>query len=581
MNTTKNIFFGIVFTILSTLVLVLGAEFALFVGNKALKVQRFSVINHSAVDVPASKLYPKHPEQYLKIAVFGGSAARGYNSERAFSDMLPSLLEGQVNGDKKVFVRNYAEDGRPFHRFEAELAVEAAPRYDVLIVYAGTNESLNYFDDIRYFLKPEHKHVDLTAKPNITMMDRVAEGKSEEPVTDFFERKSRLYALALRITDSIKARLKPKSSSQATNYFRNAQFKVFEPNHVVSPSEREKLNQNFARDLKRVVEQAKTHGKKVVFMTETPDETFTPFCSVIEERLDSKRRGAIEAAFLEAQDFYEKKQPGKAETLLRGVLGQSPGLAAALHLQGLIAFDSERWPEAWKNFRAAIDNDCFPFRTLTPLHQTMSTVASQYDNVTVVDAAAFFRKLRQSAYSAEELFSDVVHPNILGHYVLALLVVKGMDQTGATHASESIDAKLNGDLRAAAQAMAEHLLVTQEERNTSDFYRARWNLSMAFRSGNSKKYLEWSRAQIKNYIKMVGDTSAEVGDGYMYLSLTYAVGGDTAQAVQWLNEAYRREPGRVMHRYATDVTATGNSIRSILDGASIEFDPKANAFHKR
>ena len=582
MSKAKTIFFGIVFTVLATVFLVLAAEVALFVGNKLFKIQRLSVLDENYVEVASEKIYPKYPNDYLKIAIFGGSAARGYNSERSFGDMLPIVLQGNLNGNKKIFIRNYAEDGRPFHRYGSELAVAAAARYDVLIIYAGTNEPLNYYDDIRYFVKPEFKkEIDLSKTPDIAAIDRLIEGRSENPVEDFFGRRSRLYSVAKRFTAKFASQMSMANGTKPVNKFRNARFNAFESKAIIPKTEQTKLAQAFAGDLKRVADEAKKYGAKVLLLPETPEELFSPTCSVLSESLAPALRASIQTSIKKAEHLYKTNQPTQATAILRDILQKTPDLAKALHLQGMIAFDSKRWPEAWKSLRAAIDNDCFPMRTLTSMHNAMYSVVGQHENAKIIDVLNEFRKLRIKGFTAQELYSDVVHPTMLGHYALALVAAKGLDQTGVSRVGESLDHKLADRLREAFQDIPTQLRVTNAERANAAFMQARWNLSFAFRAGNSEQYQEWARAHLHEYIKLVGESAEETSDAYLYLGLSYAIGRDYEQALRWLNEAHRRSSGRISHRYLNDVMATGDGVRSILEEASIEFDSKANKFHKR
>ena len=64
--------------------------------------------------------YPKKPKEYFKIAIFGGSAALGYNSERGFCDILSYELRKRYP-DIKFYIKNYAQCGYPFHRHQVEI----------------------------------------------------------------------------------------------------------------------------------------------------------------------------------------------------------------------------------------------------------------------------------------------------------------------------------------------------------------------------------------------------------------------------------------------------------------------------
>ena len=62
----------------------------------------------------------KSNKTQLKIAVFGGSAAWGYTSERSISEIIAALLKTQ-DEEIELYVANYAFAGSPFHRCQAEI----------------------------------------------------------------------------------------------------------------------------------------------------------------------------------------------------------------------------------------------------------------------------------------------------------------------------------------------------------------------------------------------------------------------------------------------------------------------------
>jgi hypothetical protein len=63
--------------------------------------------------------YPANPDEYIKIAVFGGSAAAGEYAWRSFDTIVELELTNRFPS-QKLYIKNYARSGYPFHRHQAE-----------------------------------------------------------------------------------------------------------------------------------------------------------------------------------------------------------------------------------------------------------------------------------------------------------------------------------------------------------------------------------------------------------------------------------------------------------------------------
>ena len=102
--------------------------------------------------------YPSHPENYVKIAVFGESSAKGQGAERGPADVIRYHMQLQFP-DRKFYLRNYARPGAFFHGYQAEMAKANMSRYDIIVLYAGHNEAHTILDVNGFFRKPEYKDV--------------------------------------------------------------------------------------------------------------------------------------------------------------------------------------------------------------------------------------------------------------------------------------------------------------------------------------------------------------------------------------------------------------------------------------
>ncbi|MGH9857236.1 MAG: hypothetical protein ACRD4B_05270, partial [Acidobacteriota bacterium] len=145
----KSTLFRIVYVLISTIALFTLLETTCLVVNRMTNGRRCASMKNST--------YPSsNAEQYLKIAVVGGSAAAGLNAERSFVDFMEYELKRNLSGP--VYVKNFAASGYPFHRYEAEIIKNVIEDYDIFLIYEGNNEATNYIDDSGYFRKEEFKN---------------------------------------------------------------------------------------------------------------------------------------------------------------------------------------------------------------------------------------------------------------------------------------------------------------------------------------------------------------------------------------------------------------------------------------
>ena len=67
----------------------------------------------------------------IKVAIFGGSSARGYPFDTNFSDILQEVV-GQ-----NYIIHNFSKNGEPFVDFQSKKLLLLRKYYDYLIIYSG------------------------------------------------------------------------------------------------------------------------------------------------------------------------------------------------------------------------------------------------------------------------------------------------------------------------------------------------------------------------------------------------------------------------------------------------------------
>src|SRR3990167_10288057 len=100
----------------------------------------------------AKGTYPINHEDYYKIAIIGSSAAAGYAAEKGFGQIIQHELSALVV-NKKIYIKNYAECGAPFYKYQAEIAKLIVNKFNMIIIYSGNNETTNYFYECKFYEK--------------------------------------------------------------------------------------------------------------------------------------------------------------------------------------------------------------------------------------------------------------------------------------------------------------------------------------------------------------------------------------------------------------------------------------------
>jgi len=218
-------------------------------------------------------------------------------------------------------------------------------------------------------------------------------------------------------------------------------------NHSVGPIQYERDKEwraevisEYGINLQRMISIARSAGANIAFVTPVSNLRGTsPFKSLFDEDTDVT---ALALQLEEARNFFRLGQLDEALATVHTILATSPTSADTQYLLGQILFAREEWTEAEQAFERALDEDICSLRAITPLRETLRSVATQAD-VPLVDAENLLRQFSMDenghACFGDDYFLDHVHPTLEIHRSLGKWIVDALISNGL------VDGKLPSD----------------------------------------------------------------------------------------------------------------------------------------
>ena len=411
--------------------------------------------------------YPGDPENWTKIAIFGGSTAQGALSERPFSDVLKFDLKQRYPG-RNIFVKNYAMQGYPFHRHQAEYVKLLIDKYDVIIIYCGNNEAENYFDDKGYWRKEGFKDAkDLAFR-------RPAESRS--PVMSLLERHSRIFAAVTRAKGGLIQGQAPG------NKYRAADFKEIEDEDALPAKERKQIVDNFERDLEEICQLATAGNKQVVIAVTATNETWPPLdsCFSVGTTQDQKRQWR--EIYDSGMQLVAEKQYEQALPVFEEARQIDSGVAILNYRIGICHLELGETETARPYLRQAIDQDGFYSRSISALHKKARELSQKHACLHNVDMVARMHQVLDAGISNEELYADHCHMRLLGHVIVGRTF---LDRLGQLEPFRSwrppvVNSADERDWRALSQTYLAKLGVSKMNEASTALGRAEFHFKMAY-----------------------------------------------------------------------------------------------------
>lgn len=556
----KKAIFYCAYLVSSVIFIVLLLEFSLMLAYSITHNPKFSTLkstknyNHLISD------YPHNPKEYVKIAIFGESAAAGYNAERGFTEILDYELKTRFPS-LKFYIKNYAQPGYPFHRHQAEVVKAVIDKYDIFLIYAGNNEVRNYLDDVGYFKTSKYKERKRLKSP-------YSQSKGINGVIGFLKYNSRIYAISQKAYNKYLIPLLGKSK-----VWQYKRFKEFESNKTLPPDEIEKINANFKKDLEEIAILAKERGKYIVISSAPTNESYKPFFSVLKPGLSEKEAEIFYDNYELGLESYNKHEFNKAISHFFVAREIDDHVAILNYFIGNSYLMLGDFEVGRKFLIQSIDDDGYPARSLSSLHRIEAAVSQGYDNIYYIDTVQTFHQLLDRGITYDELFADLNHPSFMGHIIIAYNFLSKISDLEPLKSllNEKISTEFEPSrLRSLISSLRHELRISRADESWTAFNISRVQISMAGLSAYPKDYLSVAKNKIDEFYDKSDKTSKDEALMLIFTALIEARGGDSLTAVHTANQAFKLAPSNVRATLYRNL-ATGEMVVDVLREAGISF----------
>ncbi|MBU0756592.1 MAG: tetratricopeptide repeat protein [Nanoarchaeota archaeon] len=542
------------------------AELLLFIAYSATGSSKFETLSD----------YPAHPDEYVKIAVFGCSATAGWASEKPFATILEYDLK-QTYPDLNIYIKNYAETGHPFHRHQAELMKSVIDEYDFFIIYPDNCEGRNYLIDTNFAVKEEYKKYNPL---KITLKPALEDDDQKNPFDwclNYFKRKSRIYAIATKIKTFIIPSIRRKLSRTQPSFYEKPIVTEFSDDSIVPMAEYKNIGENFRNDLVEIAELAKKYEKTIIITNVPNDESRRPFFSVLNQSLSDELSRKFDFYYNTGLKHYEEQNYDMATEYFSYALDIDPNVAIVNFLLGKCYLEQNETEKARTYLRRSIDYDGYFIRSISLIHDEAKSVAAEKDNVFFVDLISYFHKAIDDGMGYSDLFSDPEHPTMLGHIIIARKIfseITGIEPFASQNSD--FDAGIK-DYKAELEHYNEVLSVGNNNIKVNALAEMRWNQGMSDSSFYKEEFYDYTAYYIEKYYNYSEKTPYDQALVLVFEGLNEAKIGNNAVAVDKLNEAYALSQKDTLAIMKGALT-TGAPIGSELEDRGISFDKESEKY---
>jgi tetratricopeptide (TPR) repeat protein len=188
---------------------------------------------------------------------------------------------------------------------------------------------------------------------------------------------------------------------------------------------------HFAFNLRRMVEMAHAAHVPVILLNPVSNLDTPPFKSEHRNGISAADRKRFDALWDEARQLYRKSLPRAIEYLKQAIALDDQHAGIHFTLAGCYQ-DLGRLEEARAEFIRAKDLDICPLRILESMSQATLSIGRS-TGTPVIDLAAFFAGKSKGGITGYNWLVDHVHPSIIGHQLIANLLVDEMVHQGYLH----------------------------------------------------------------------------------------------------------------------------------------------------
>jgi len=401
-----------------------SSKFDTIEGNRVHKIYRSLKYNN----------YPENPENYLKIAVFGGSSAEG-TVEFNFSNVIKDDLE-KIFGSN-IFVKNYAVSGNSFHKEQAEILKKTISFYDIFVIYSGNNEWVNLYNQDCGIKKfniniQSCKKVDKKRNKKISLATEELYKKNIRKFNlfKFLESRSRIYAIIFKIeyhsSNYLFKKLTKNTKKRVVSFFQETGLTrpaISEPNKVFSDKRIKEIPKKFGNNLKEIIQEIQKEKKFLIIVGVIGNELWPPYFSKHSDFLNRNDISILDSKLKDVENKIKNKNFLEAKKQIKEILINEVDHSYANFLMGKIDMYSGKVESSWSYFEKAVDEDGFPHRSLSKINLISKNLAKKNKGkVLYIDFPKVVRKLLSDDPSNNSIFVDWVHPSSLGHIIIGNLI---------------------------------------------------------------------------------------------------------------------------------------------------------------
>jgi lysophospholipase L1-like esterase len=357
----------------------------------------------AAMQVPPPRLkdvFPDRPgDRTVDVVILGESSARGdpYHEWLSVGEIVAWKLREAIPG-RGFAVENLARPGIALDQVHRRLeALERRP--DLVILYAGHNE---------FSMRHDWSH---------GASHYVDEAPPERMALVRFIREHSPVCRLIGDTAGLFARASPPKRTAARQL-------VDVP--VYTAAEYAERLHDFRARLEAMTAYGERVGALVVLVIPPGnDADFEPNRSFLPVETPRAEREAFARDFQAARQL-ESADPDGAIAAYRALLDRQPRFAEAHYRLARLQERAGRREAANRHYVAARDADGLPMRCVSEFLDVYREVADRHPEAILIDGPAVFRGLNPRGVAGDDLFSDGIHPSLIGYTGLAEAILRGL-----------------------------------------------------------------------------------------------------------------------------------------------------------
>ncbi len=497
------------------------------------------VTNKGIYRIEKFNMYPLFPNKYYKIAIYGGSAAAGYNANVNFSTILNFEIDDKNLTEKKPYIMNFAASGQPFQSGQSIIAMEFIKYFDLTIIYAGNNEHAFFLSHIfakglKSFQQSTNEWNSVCRK-RFSLISRIFNIIISSNHTTSFAKKvlNRLiskYKANKGLNYKKNERDVESHNNRNENMLLNLNFKMLTKNPVLTKEARKNNIDLFCKSVEELCEES--DGKSIFVVEVVNNDLYSPNQSYINLKSDEEYQN-LEQKIIEIRTAinlsirYDKELNNDIIKCLNNLYVEYPEIPALNHLMALTKIFTYKSQDSIQYFYKCF-NDDFPIvgRVNQQTSSELKKICDKYSNCNFISTYEKFSIYLHDYKSYNQLFSDVQHPSSLGHILIAYSILSAFNWQGKRiddyNHLLSIEKSYYKKIRLADASLAENTLLC-----------FRWHLSCLIMVSDKHQYLQMATYYLEQWQQLTYRTICS-SNYYFWKAIISANYHEVGSAIKYL-----------------------------------------------